>query len=63
MRGLSLLALLAGVLIVGYMYQNAVEEHVPAGPGRETTADQIEKQYKDTLQQYQKKLDKQAENQ
>ena len=63
MRGLSLLVLVAAVLIVGYLNLRTVEQHVPANPDNEGTAERIENQVKDTLQQYQKKLDKQAENQ
>jgi uncharacterized membrane-anchored protein YhcB (DUF1043 family) len=62
MRGISLLMLVVGVLIVGYLLQRNVEEHIPTVPGRKTTSDQIEEQVKDTLQQYQKRLDKQAED-
>jgi uncharacterized membrane-anchored protein YhcB (DUF1043 family) len=62
MRGISLLMLVVGVLIVGYLLQRNVEEHIPTDPGRKTTSEQIEDQVKDTLQQYQKKLDKQAED-
>ena len=54
--------LVVGVLIVGYLLQRNVEEHIPTDPGRKTTSDQIEEQVKDTLQQYQKRLDKQAED-
>ena len=63
MRGLSLLVLVVAVLIVGYLNLRSVEEHVPTEPGRKSTSEQVEKQVQDTLQQYQKKLDKQAENQ
>ena len=62
MRGISLLMLVVGVLIVGYLLQRNVEEHIPTGPGRTATSDQIEEQVKDTLQQYQKRLNKQAED-
>lgn len=63
MRGLSLIVLVIAVLIVGYLNLRTIEEHVPADPNRDSTAEQIENQVEDTLQQYQKKLDDQLENQ
>ena len=63
MRGLSLIVLLLAVVVVGYLSMRTVEEHAPTQPGRESTADQVTRQVEDTLQQYQKKLDKQLENQ
>ena len=62
MRGISLLVLVLGVVFVGYLNVRSVEEHVPADPQRKGTAEQVE-QVQDTLQQYQEKLDKQAESQ
>jgi|GEM_PF-3413195 Na+-transporting methylmalonyl-CoA/oxaloacetate decarboxylase gamma subunit len=63
MRGISLLVLVLGVVFVGYLNVRSVEEHVPADPQRKGTAEQVEQQVQDTLQQYQEKLDKQAESQ
>ena len=63
MRGLSLIVLVVAVLIVGYLNLRTVEQHMPANPNHQGTAERIEKQVEDTLQQYQEKLDKQLENQ
>ena len=62
MRGFSLLVLVLGMLLVGYLVNRSIEQHVPTEPGRKATSDQIEGQVRDALQQYQKKLDKQAED-
>ena len=63
MRGLSLIVLVIAVLVVGYLNLRTVEEHVTSDPNRDSTAEQIEKQVEDTLQQYQKRLDEQLEKQ
>ena len=62
MRGLSLLVLVAGLVFVGYLYQRSANEMVYPDHGKPTTK-HIEQQAKDMLQQYQKKLDKQAAEQ
>lgn len=62
MRGISLLILVVGLLFTGYLYQRNVEEVVYTNRGEPTTK-HIEQQAKDILQQYQKRLDKQAAEQ
>ena len=62
MRGLSLIILVVGLLFVGYLYQRGSDTAVYTDTGKPTTK-HIEQQAKDILQQYQKKLDKQAEDQ
>ena len=62
MRGLSLIMLIVGLLFVGYLYQRGSNNVVYTDTGK-PTAKHIEQQAKDILQQYQKKLDKQAEDQ
>lgn len=62
MRGLSLIILIVGLLFVGYLYQRGSNNVVYTDTGKPTT-EHIEQQAKDILQQYQKKLDKQAEDQ
>lgn len=62
MRGLSLVVLVAGLLFTGYLFQRNVDEAAYSDRGEPATQ-HIEQQAKDILQQYQKKLDKQAEKQ
>ena len=62
MRGLSLIVLVIAVLVVGYLNLRSVEEHAPASPNRDSTANQVKQQVEDTLQQYQQRLDQQAES-
>ncbi|MDJ0956954.1 MAG: hypothetical protein QNI91_08865 [Arenicellales bacterium] len=62
MRGFSLILLIVGLLFVGYLYQRGSNNVVYTNTGKPTTK-HIEQQAKDILQQYQKKLDKQAEDQ
>ena len=62
MRGLSLVVLVAGLVFVGYLYQRGADEMVYPDRGEPATK-HIEQQAKDMLQQYQKKLDKQAAEQ
>ena len=62
MRGLSLIVLIVGLLFVGYLYQRGSNNIVHTNPGKPTTK-HIEQQAQDILQLYQKRLDKQAEEQ
>ena len=59
MRGFSLLVIAAGVLFVGYLFQRSTEEAAYTDTGDPTTK-HVERQVEDILQQYQKKLDRQA---
>lgn len=56
------MALVVGVLIVGYLYQRSAEEVVHTPTGKPTT-ELVEDQVKGILDQYQQKLDKQAQEQ
>ena len=62
MRGFSLIVLAIGLLFVGYLYQRGSDDVVYTDTDKPTTK-HIEQQAKDILQQYQNKLDKQAEDQ
>ena len=62
MRGFSLVALIVGLLFTGYLYQRNLDEVVYTDRGEPTTQ-HIEQQAKDILNQYQHRLDRQAQEQ